>query len=70
MSYSEHFRKKVWAKLEKGYSIRAVASQFEIDKNTILSWKKWIEIKWIRPRRPSKIDDQALRNDVEKYLLA
>ena len=70
MSYSEYFRKKVWAKLEKGYSIRAVASQFEIDKNMILSWKKWIEIKWIRPRRPSKIDDQALQDDVEKYRLA
>ena len=45
MSYSEHFRKKVLAKLDKGYSIRAVAAQFEIDKNTILSWKKRIEIK-------------------------
>jgi transposase-like protein len=40
MIYSEHFRRKVLAKLEEGNSIRAVATQFEIDKNAILSWKK------------------------------
>ena len=67
MSYSEHFRRKVLAKLEEGNSIRAVATQFEIDKNTILSWKKSIEIKRTRPRKPSKIDDDALRADVEQY---
>ena len=67
MSYSEHFRKKILAKLEEGYSIRAVALQFEIDKNTIVNWKKRIEVKRTRPRKPSKIDDQALRDDVEKY---
>ncbi|MBF7694287.1 IS630 transposase-related protein [Acinetobacter pollinis] len=67
MSYSEHFRRKVIAKLEEGYSIRAVATQFEIDKNTILSWKKRIEVKRTRPRKPSKIDNDALRADVEKY---
>ncbi|MBF7686455.1 helix-turn-helix domain-containing protein, partial [Acinetobacter sp. B10A] len=54
MSYSEHFRRKVIAKLEEGYSIRAVSAQFEIDKNTILSWKKRIEIKRTRPRKPFK----------------
>ena len=67
MSYSIHFRKKVLAKLEEGNSIRDVAAQFEIDKNTILSWKKCVDIKRTRPRKPSKIDDQALRDDVEKY---
>ena len=44
MSYSEHFRRKILAKLEEGYSIRAVAAQFEINKNTIVEWKKRIEI--------------------------
>ena len=67
MSYSEHFRKKVLAKLEEGYSIRAVAAQFEIDKNTIVQWQKRIEIKRTRPRKPSKIDNDALRADVDKY---
>lgn len=36
MSSSEYFRKKLWVKLEKGYSIKAVASEFKIDKNNIL----------------------------------
>ena len=35
-----HFRKKILAKLEEGQSIRAVAQHFEIDKNTIVEWKK------------------------------
>jgi transposase len=67
MSYPEHFRKKILSKLEEGHSIRAVAQQFEIDKNTIVEWKKRIEIKRTRPRNPSKVDDDALRADVEKY---
>ena len=67
MSYSEHFRRKILAKLEEGYSIRAVAAQFEINKNTIVEWKKRIEIKKTRVRKPSKINDDALREDVEKY---
>ena len=54
-------------KLEEGYSIRAVAAQFEINKNTIVEWKKRIEIKKTRVRKPSKINDDALREDVEKY---
>lgn len=69
MSYSIHFRKKVLAKLEEGNSIRDVAAQFEIDKNTILSWKKCVDIKRTRPRKPSKIDDQALKDDVENILM-
>lgn len=55
MSYSEHFRRKILAKLEEGYSIRAVATQFEINKNTIVEWKKRIEIKKTRVRKPSKL---------------
>ena len=69
MSYSEHFRRKILAKLEEGYSIRAVAAQFEINKNTIVEWKKRIEIKKTRVRKPSKINDDALREDVEKMLI-
>lgn len=67
MSYPIHFRKKILAKLEEGQSIRAVAQHFEINKNTIVEWKKRIEIKRTRPRKPSKVDDDALRADVEQY---
>jgi transposase len=65
--YPIHFRKKILAKLEEGQSIRAVAQHFEINKNTIVEWKKRIEIKRTRPRKPSKVDDDALRADVEQY---
>ncbi|MDI9724988.1 transposase, partial [Acinetobacter baumannii] len=34
MSYSEHFSRKILVKFVDGYSIRAVAAQFEINKNT------------------------------------
>jgi predicted component of type VI protein secretion system len=54
MSYSDHFRKKVLAKLDKGYSTRAVVAQFEIDKNTIVQWKKCIAIKRAHPLNPVK----------------
>lgn len=47
MSYSEHFRRKILAKLEEGYSIRAVAAQFEINKNTRWCFKKYAGIKRI-----------------------
>ena len=67
MSYPIHFRKKILAKLEEGQSIRAVAQHFEINKNTIVEWKKRIEIKRTRPRKPSKVDYDALRADVEQY---
>lgn len=67
MSYSEHFRRKILAKLEEGHSIRTVALQFEINKNTIVEWKKCITLKKTRSRKPTKIDDDALRADVEKY---
>ena len=38
----------------------------QIDKNTILSWRKWIEIKQTHPRKPSQLDDRALREAIEK----
>jgi len=67
MSYPIHFRKKILFKLQKDHSIRAVAQQFEMNKNTIIECKKRIEIKRTRPRKPSKVDDDTLCTDVEKY---
>lgn len=55
------------AKLEEGKSIREVVARFEIDKNIILSWEKRLEMKRFRPRNPSKIDDQVLEGNLEKY---
>ena len=62
-----HFRKKVLAKLKDDYPIRAVTQKCEIDKNTIIEYKKWIEIKRTRPRKSSQVDDDLLPTNVEKY---
>lgn len=35
--------------------------------NKFIQWKKRIEIKRTRARKPSKIDDDAFRVDVEQY---
>ena len=67
MSYPIHFRKKILAKLEEGQSIRAVAQHFEIDKNTIVEWKKANRNKKNSTKKPSKVDDDALRADIEQY---
>ena len=67
MTYSIQFRKKVLSKLDKGESIRQVAAQFEISPTTILSWKKQLAPKATRNRKSIKIDDEALKRDVEQY---
>ena len=38
----------------------------QIDKNTILSWITWIEIKQTHPRKPSQLDDRTLRESIKK----
>ena len=72
MSYSEHFRRKILAKLEEGYSIRAVAAQFEINKNTIVEWKKRIEIKktrvYLHARREYHEDCSSKKAQFPEYL--
>ncbi|WP_410117608.1 MULTISPECIES: transposase [Acinetobacter] len=62
-----HFRKKVLAKLKDDYPIRAVTQKCEIDKNTIIEYKKWIKIKRTRPSKSSQVDDDLLPTNVEKY---
>lgn len=67
MTYSVHFRKKVLKKLESGISIRDLADKYDLSPTTIQKWKKNIEPKPDCVRKPFKIADQALRDDVERY---
>ena len=46
-------------------SITPTKKYSQIDKNTILSWRKWIEIKQTHPRKPSQLDDRALREAIK-----
>jgi len=67
MTYPVHFRKKVLAKLESGMSFRDIADKYDLSPTTIQKWKKKLEPKPDCVRQAFKINDQALRNDIEKY---
>ncbi|TCM60882.1 transposase [Acinetobacter calcoaceticus] len=67
MTYPVHFRKKVLTKLEEGMSIRDLADKYDLSPTTIQQWKKKLEPKPDCVRKPFKIDDQALRDDVAQF---
>lgn len=66
MSYSLDYRKMILAKKEAGTTYRALEKEFNLSRTTILKWKKDINPK-LRTSRPSKIDNDALREDVALY---
>jgi transposase len=66
--YSLDFRKhvlKVGAK--EGLSIRGLAQRFGIGFRTIVNWKKRLDPILKRNRTPTKINIEALKQDVETY---
>lgn len=68
MTYSAHFRKKVLAiKDKEKLSFDTVAKKFNISRAAIFRWTKNIEPQKTRDRKPTKIDMEALRNDIELY---
>lgn len=67
MTYPVHFRKKVLSKLDEGMSIRELADKYDLSPTTIQKWKKKLEPKPDCVRQPYKIQDQALREDVERF---
>ena len=68
MTYSLHFRKKVLAIKEKEkLSFDAIAKKFNISRAAIFRWSKNIEPQKTRDRKPTKIDMEALKKDIELY---
>jgi transposase len=68
MTYSVHFRKKVLAIKEKEkLSFDAIAVKFNISRAAIFRWSKNIEPQKRRDRKPTKIDMEALKKDIELY---
>lgn len=63
--YSQDFRKQVLLTLKKGYSLRQVASDFNISKTTIQNWKRNFVPKDNKAGRPEVIDSKALLRDIE-----
>jgi transposase len=68
MSYPVTFRKKVLQTMaEKSLSRSATSRRFGIAIKTINKWMIDITIKKTRNKKPTKIDSEALRKDVEMY---
>ena len=66
--YDIRFRKKVLEIREKeGLSIRAVAKRFGISFRSIVSWLKTLEPKVKRKPYKTKIDYEALKEDIRLH---
>ncbi|ALG68942.1 IS630 transposase-related protein [Beggiatoa leptomitoformis] len=67
MTYSIDFRRKVLkVKQEENLTLAAVAKRFQIAIASVVRWSKVLEAKGTR-NRPTKIDMEALKQDVELY---
>jgi transposase len=66
--YSLDFRKRI-LKIgeEQDLSIRELAKKYTIASRSIVNWKKRIDPILKRSKKPTKIDSEALRADVENH---
>ena len=68
MTYSVHFRKKVLKiKESEGLSFVEVAKRFSLSKTTVFKWSKKLEPQKKRNKPATKIDMEALKEDIELY---
>lgn len=68
MTYPIAFRKKVLAVKEKEkLSFVGVANKFGLSKTTVFAWSKSLSPKKTRAKKPVKIDNEILKNDIEQY---
>lgn len=67
MTYSLAIRKKILKiRREEGISMAAVAKRFDVGVASVMRWSKCIEA--IKTRnRSTKIDEFALKRDIEQY---
>lgn len=67
MTYSIQFRKKVLKLESAGESFIKLSKRFKISTTTISRWKKEINPKLSRNKQPIKIDNEALKKDIQDY---
>lgn len=68
MTYSVHFRKKVLKiKESEGLSFVEVAKRFSLSKTTVFKWSKKLEPQKKRNKPATKINMEALKEDIELY---
>ena len=66
MTYSLDFRKKVLeVRKKENISLSAVAIRFRIGVATVMRWSKDIQAKLTRNKLATKIDMEALKQDIE-----
>jgi transposase len=67
MTYSLHFRKKVLKLQEAGESFIKLSERFKISTTTISRWKKELTPKKHRNKKPIKIENELLKQDIQNY---
>ena len=68
MTYSNDFRRKALAIRDQEHlSFEETAERFGVDKSSVFRWSKRLEAKRTRQKAASKIDMEALKQDVEHY---
>ena len=68
MSYDVKFRLHVLRiRRSEGLSFTKVAARFGIGKQTVYQWSKRVEPKKTRDKPATKINMDALKEDIEKY---
>lgn len=68
VTYPISFRKKVLNIKEKeSLSFAEVAKRYNLSKTTVFKWSKKLEPAKKRYRKPTKIDMELLKKDIEQY---
>jgi len=68
MTYSIDFRKKILLiKQRENLSFSQVAKRFGVSVNSVFLWSKKLEPQQTRQKPPTKIHNDLLLEDVEKY---
>lgn len=68
MTYPIQFRRKVLGiKSKEKLSLATVARRFNLSKTTVFKWSHKLSPQQNRSRRPSKIDNEILKQDIKDY---
>ncbi len=68
MTYPISFRKKVLNIKEKeNLSFAEISKRYNLSKTTVFKWSKKLEPAKKRHRKPTKIDMELLKKDIEQY---
>jgi transposase len=68
MTYSTDFRRQaLLIKQQDELSFEAIAKRFGVSQSSVFRWSKSIEAQCTRTKSATKIDMEALKQDVESY---